>query len=193
MENGEDFIISNRLISEILSKKQENYIVFKQIKKFMAWKTVGECSYEMWKVIFDKSFFYIDIIIEMFNYERSLTFFQMFLEVSETKEFFINFLKELVQKKPSKFIEMFIKIDQSFSGEIFEYNKFSLIQFLATMNNSNIVISIIRSMAEYRPSKYCITILSKFLTTFEGKDEVAIIRTQIIRTINIILISQKPE
>jgi hypothetical protein len=99
-----------------------------------------------------------------------------------------------MKQKPTKFKEIFLKIDQSFQGEILEYNSYAVLNnVLVGMEDYNLGLSIIRQLTDYPPSKYCVSILGSIMQAFSSSvDQQKVILNQVIRTLNIILTIREP-
>jgi hypothetical protein len=99
---------------------------------------------------------------------------------------------------PIKFKEFYLKwnaIDkiEAVASNISNNVNNVLLKMFGEAVSFEIAVSITRDLALLLPSKHVLNILTRFLTTFKESKQISILKTQIVRTLNLILIRTPKE
>lgn len=96
---------------------------------------------------------------------------------------------------PTKFKEFFLKwnsidrIDNAISNSVVT----NILKMLGDNANFEMAISIVRDLGIIFPSKQVLLIFTKFLSTFSTSKQFSILKTQVARSLNLILIRTPKE
>lgn len=133
-----------------------------KIRKFLASKILLDQSFRFWDQIVSNFMEYIDVIFEMLTFRSAEQFFRGLLENNPEKSSnFFALCRELADKAPLKFKELYVKIDKGPNTKILSFNENLLIHLLGSIVNIHVYLSLVRALSEYIPSEYCMVILTK--------------------------------
>lgn len=142
------------------------------------------------KVVFGKGTRFIDTIIEMFSFDLSLVLSFYNNLRSEHPQLLEAYFKQLVEQMPTKFKEFYLKcnaIDRSDPATTF------LLKLLADALTFEVGVGVVRDLALTVPSRHVLSIFTRMLTGFKENKQFGILKTQIVRALNIMLVRTPKE
>lgn len=142
------------------------------------------------KVVFGKGTRFIDTIIEMFSFDLSLVLSFYNNLRSEHPQLLDAYFRQLAEQLPTKFKEFYLKcnaIDRNDPATTF------LLKLLADLLSFEVAVGIVRDIALTVPSRHVLSIFTRMLTSFKENKQFGVLKTQVIRALNTMLIRTPKE
>jgi hypothetical protein len=142
------------------------------------------------KVVFGKGTRFVDTILEMFSFELSLVLSFYNNLRSEQPQLLDAYFRHLAQHLPTKFKEFYLKcnaIDRNDPATVF------LLKLLADALSFELAVALARDLALAPPSRHVLGIFTRMLGGFKENKQFVVLKTQVARTLNIMLVRTPKE